>query len=300
MPLTWKDLPYDILDNIFLSLPLSHPSSPNFQALLALSMVDSRTRESTYPHIFHKITFRMRPMSGRTWNDLDRGMKVFLHNPMLCRTVRIFEIDSWINYPSSNHPPQHTLTPLPAFLASLSYLHTLIFRIQGPFVPAFRDAFSGVSAPSATSTFSSRPPHLLTVERLIISSTSHFLIPHCPNIHTFEESTLYRDFGDEETVEVGFETWVGALGALSEGLRVVRTSEPIRTEFLDIKNVPQIEELHLASGLPTWTENVEGQVVRNEETIFLVMYPSRLCYMLRLPVPPLSTPSPLSLFPTLR
>ncbi|KDQ56955.1 hypothetical protein JAAARDRAFT_35553 [Jaapia argillacea MUCL 33604] len=254
----WNDIPYDVLEALCketATLPSSCsndvPSpAPNDarKSLFSLSMVDSRTREACYPWLFKKVTFNKTWSNSPSWRAFDEKMKEMIKNPSLCRVVKTFELDAWVNDQANDRPSPTTYTLLPTFLASLPQLHTLTFRIQDPFVPNFRSTFADLVKTHGP---------LVTVEKLTISRGCAFLINHCPNTLEFEESSLHGD----EAVELV--TLTEALGTSCQRLRTLSTAEVISSNMLEdiLTSVPLLEELRLSSHISSWWRRRRGQSV---------------------------------------
>ncbi|KDQ61157.1 hypothetical protein JAAARDRAFT_32162 [Jaapia argillacea MUCL 33604] len=267
---SWDDVPYDVLE-AFCKEAATRPHPPSssnssrqqlvsetHKTLLALSLVDSRTREACYPHLFNKLTF-MKTCSDKlpTWAAYDERMKHIISNAAMCRAIRIFELASWINDIENHRPTPATYQLFPRFLASLPLLHTLNFRLQDPFVPEMRSAFSDVLQTCGP---------LRQVKKLNIALSCHFLVQHCPNIREFEEKRLYRDEA------VNAMTWVKPLGTFCVNLVGLSTWEPIGSVLLRslLEYLPRLEALNLMGGV-CFRGNVDPEDHGNTEGIMSLL-----------------------------
>ncbi|KDQ53141.1 hypothetical protein JAAARDRAFT_39505 [Jaapia argillacea MUCL 33604] len=254
----WNDIPYDVLEALCKETAISSRSglnetssrrrAPNDgrKSLFALSVVDSRAREACYPWLFHKVTFDKKWASSPSWEVFDERMKLMVKNPALCRAVKTFELDAWVDDVENNCPSPTTYALLPTFLASFPQLRKLTFRIQDPFVPGFQTAFDNVVETHGP---------FLTIENLTISRSCVFLIQHCPNILEFEEDSLYRD------KDVQYIAITKPLSTSCQGLRHFSTKEVITSKTLRdlLTYIPHLEELKLNGGVQSWCNDPEDQ-----------------------------------------
>ncbi|KDQ49181.1 hypothetical protein JAAARDRAFT_43058 [Jaapia argillacea MUCL 33604] len=292
MAFSWNDLPYDVLEGICTATAIHPPdtaSSPHdydsdsgsssrstdfnlndkswHETLLALSSVDSRTRETCLPLLFTKLRFRKTCVeSSPSWESYDELMLLLLGNNALCRTVRVFELSSWISRENKERhlPTTTTYERIPEFIASLPRLHTLVFQLKDHLVPGFTSTFAKLTE--------TRGP-LKTVETLSITPSCHFIIGHCPNIRRFEERTWYQD-GDVE-----FTTWMKALGTSCASLRALSTRVEISlTMFQDILDyTPWLETLHLLRERNWWSSGIRSEDDDMQESILVwtpLLFPS--------------------------
>ncbi|KDQ56952.1 hypothetical protein JAAARDRAFT_35550 [Jaapia argillacea MUCL 33604] len=248
----WNDIPYDVLEAFCqetATLPNNSASSraPNEarKSLLALSLVDSRTREACYPWLFKKVTFNNTRPNSPSWKAFDEGMKLMVKNPPLCRAIKTFQLYGYVLDVKKNCPSPTTYKLLPTFLASLPQLHTLTFLIQDPFVPKFRSAFAHLLRTCGP---------WLTIENLAISRNCAFLINHCPNILELEETSLYKD------KVVKFVAITEPLGTSRRRLRTLSTAEAISSNTLQdiLKSLPLLKELKFSGDLSEDQSNQQG------------------------------------------